>query len=272
VSVLSVGVVLYRNEPAELRRLLTSIEMCTEEEDTPRLRLWWLDNSEDGSGRRVLAELSPGAQCRAMGENIGFGRAHNRMMAEVFASPECDAYVCVNPDGVLHPRCLAELAREAGKDRTGLVDARLFPDEHPKPYDPRTHETPWCCGTVLLITRALFEQVGGFDEQFFMYCEDVDLSWRARAAGFKTRLAPTALVHHYTEARETSPERERRVRRSAALLGLKYGARGYAEARIQEYLALGGQPFSLPEPGEARRELREVADFGHAFKFAEPRW
>jgi N-acetylglucosaminyl-diphospho-decaprenol L-rhamnosyltransferase len=272
VSALAVGVVLYRNSRRELAPLLASLQLCREEPRTPPFQVAWLDNSEDGSGRAVLASLAPDAACRDAGANLGFGRAHNRLMAEAFADPACSAYVCVNPDAVLHPRCLAELAKEAQAERTGLVDARLFPDEHPKPYDPQTHETPWCCGTVLLISRALREEVGGFDERFFMYCEDVDLSWRARAAGFRTRLAPAALVHHYTEARPLTPARERQVRRSAILLGLKYGARAYAEARLAEYRALGGEPFELPELAKPSRALREVAELGHLLKFAEPRW
>lgn len=272
MSSLALGVVLYRNARRELERLLASLALCRQEPDTPPLSVAWLDNSEDGSGQRVLAEVDAGARCRAAGENLGFGRAHNRLMAEAFAAPGCSAYVCVNPDAVLHPRCLAELAKEAGAGRVGLVDARLFPDEHPKPYDPATHVTPWCCGAVLLVTRALFEAVGGFDERFFMYCEDVDLSWRARAAGFETRLAPGALAHHYTEARALTPTRERQVRRSAALLAAKYGAREYAAERLAEYRALGGEPFELPASPAPSRALAEVADFRHAFKFAEARW
>lgn len=272
MSALAVGVVLYRNSRPELERLLASLALCRQEPDTPAFDVMWLDNSEDGSGQAVLTELDADARCGSTGENLGFGRAHNRLIAEAFADPACRAYVCVNPDAVLHPRCLAELAKEASQGRVGLVDARLFPDEHPKPYDPKTHATPWCCGTVLLVTRALFEAVGGFDERFFMYCEDVDLSWRARAAGFETRLAPGALAHHYTEARELTPTRERQVRRSAALLAIKYGARVYAAERLKEYDALGGEPFTLPDFPAPNAALVRVADFEHAFKFAEPRW
>ena len=49
----------------------------------------------------------------------------------------------------------------------------------------------------MLMPRALFERLGGFDEQFFMYGEDMDLCERARAAGFGTAIVPEARVVHY---------------------------------------------------------------------------
>jgi hypothetical protein len=267
------GIVLYRNSREELERLAASLAANRETPGTPAFQVCWLDNSPTEALRDVVPGLWPGADYRFSGANLGFGVAHNRLMAEAFADPAVRHYVCVNPDGVLHPECLRELVTQAERQpRTGLVEARLFPDEHPKPYDPETHETPWCSGCVLLVRRELFESIGGFDERFFMYCEDVDLSWRARAAGFSVRVAPRALVHHYTVTRELSMDRERRVRRSAALLGAKYGDLAFARARLKEYLELGGAPFELPKESRPPRELARVADFQHLFEFAEPRW
>ena len=267
------GIVLYRNPVREVHRLVTSLALNRDSPGAPRWRSVWWDNSPTEALRAPLSEVVPGVDYRPSGENLGFGAAHNRMMAEAFATPGVEHYVCVNPDGVLHPRCLAELAAEAGRrPRTGLVEARLFPDEHPKRYDPVTHETPWCSGCVLLVTRELWEAVGGFDERFFMYCEDVDLSWRARAAGFSVRVAPEALVHHYTVTRETSRARELSVRRSAALLAARYGHAEFMRARLREYEALGGEPFPLPEVARVERRLSRIADFDHLFDFAEARW
>ena len=268
-----VGIVLYQNAPGELERLCSALRLNQETPGTPALRVVWWDNSPTDALRAELARLSPGADYRFAGANLGFGAAHNRVMKEAFASPATRYYVCVNPDGVLHPRCLAELVAEAERSgRTGLVEARLFPDEHPKPYEPTTHETPWCSGCVLLLTRELYTEVGGFDERFFMYCEDVDLSWRARAAGFSIRVAPRALVHHYTVDREITSRRELSVRRSAALLGAKYGDAAFTQERLREYQALGGEPFALPVQGRPTSAMARVADFKHLFMFAESRW
>lgn len=267
------GVVLYRNSRHELSRLVASLGLNRSSPGVPSFEVMWLDNSPDESLRAVLAELSPGADYRLSGGNLGFGVAHNQLMARAFAEPGVGHYVCVNPDAVLHPDCVRELVAEAERHpRTGLVEARMFPAEHPKPYHPVSHETPWCSGCVLLITRELYEAERGFDERFFMYCEDVDLSWRARAVGFSTHVAPAALAHHYTVTREVSPRREQSVRRSGALLGAKYGDAAFTHTCLKQYQELGGPPFPTPTLERPSRALTRVADFSHSFDFAGSRW
>lgn len=49
----------------------------------------------------------------------------------------------------------------------------------------------------MLVRRSLLEQIGGFDEGFFMYSEELDLCWRAREAGWSTVYLPAAQVVHY---------------------------------------------------------------------------
>jgi GT2 family glycosyltransferase len=52
------------------------------------------------------------------------------------------------------------------------------------------------CGASMLLKRRMLEDVGCFDDDFFMYYEDTDLSWRARLMGWKTMYAPDAIVRH----------------------------------------------------------------------------
>jgi GT2 family glycosyltransferase len=52
------------------------------------------------------------------------------------------------------------------------------------------------CGAACAIRRSAFEAAGGFDEQFFMYHEDVDLGWRLRLLGYSIRTAPQSVVYH----------------------------------------------------------------------------
>ena len=52
------------------------------------------------------------------------------------------------------------------------------------------------CGAAMLIARETFLEMGGFESRFFSYCEDVDLGYRLRLAGGRTRLVPDAVVHH----------------------------------------------------------------------------
>jgi GT2 family glycosyltransferase len=79
--------------------------------------------------------------------------------------------------------------------------ARLFPDHVPR-QRLRTDELPsrgavdQVIGAYFLIRRELFERLGGFDERFFVYFEEVDLAFRARALGQQSFFLSDVLVHH----------------------------------------------------------------------------
>lgn len=243
-ATLFVGVVLYRTDPAQVALLARSLDAAVREVQGEHLgvRAAFLDNSPTDELRATLA----GRDHRAAGANLGFGAAHNKLLAEAFGDPGVQAYLCLNPDAVLHPRCLAELWAEAAqKPGFGLIEARQFPDEHAKPYDRETHATPWCSGCCLLISRTAHQRIGGFDERFFLYGEDVDLSWRARAAGLHVGVAPRAIVHHYLNDRPAAHGSNARIDESAALLRDKV---------------------------RASPDLAAVADLAHGAAFAVERW
>jgi N-acetylglucosaminyl-diphospho-decaprenol L-rhamnosyltransferase len=261
---IAVGLVVYQNPREELLRARRSIARAWQHDGDPDVS--W--RSHTPTPELWLAEFGPRVWWAP--ENPGFGAGHNALMAAAFERG-VDAYLCMNPDAVLHRDCLAEMTRVAMQPGVGLVEARLFPEEHPKPYDWITGETPWCAATVLLVTRQLFEKVGGFDERFFMYCEDVDLSWRARASGFSVRVAHRALAFHYVEERPLDEKREQAVHRSAVLLGQKYNCKPFIRLHRRAFLEEGGTPTALPTA------LREplpggVADFRHGLRFARSRW
>jgi N-acetylglucosaminyl-diphospho-decaprenol L-rhamnosyltransferase len=54
----------------------------------------------------------------------------------------------------------------------------------------------WVSGACFMVRRSAFEELGGFDEAYFMYAEDMDLCWRARRAGWEVVYAPSAVVTH----------------------------------------------------------------------------
>lgn len=270
---LSVGVVLYQNASIQLQRLTRSLELNRASPGCPSFTLAFLDNSPDDSLGELVAELAPGASYVHSQQNLGFGAGHNVLMKQAFAQGDVDYYLCVNPDAVLHPDCLMELVQEAQRHRRpGLVEAIQFPDEHPKVYDKQTHLTPWCSGCVLLISRGLHKAIGGFDENFFMYCEDVDLSWRARALDFTTSIAPKALAHHYVGARAPSIRGKLMLLKSGVYLAKKYENPELYQAWLNEYLGSGGEPFVVPTPPAATTGMKKAADFGHLFHMAEVRW
>lgn len=267
---LRAGVVLYATAPEELRRLGASLAAS---ERVPGLRLdvQLLDNSEDDRLAAAAEQAFPRGSYRWTGENRGFGATHNSGMRTAFEAG-ADAYLCLNPDAVLHPGCVAALWSTAALPGTGLADARTFPEEHPKPYHSQTGETPWCTGTALLVTRAAFEATGGFDEGLFMYGEDVDLSWRVRAAGLVTRTAAAALVLHWVEYRPLTRARQLQVLRSAAYLGRKWGAVGFARSHERLFRELAGARLEHPPIAPVPPAARRVADFRHGVRFSRSRW
>jgi GT2 family glycosyltransferase len=56
------------------------------------------------------------------------------------------------------------------------------------------------CGGAVAYRRAMLDDIGFFDEDLFMYCEDVDLNWRAQLAGYRCVFAPQAVVYHHLSA------------------------------------------------------------------------
>ena len=126
------------------------------------------------------------------GENLGHGGGHNRLAPLT----ESDLLLFLNPDAVLAPNTIQSLV-EAMAETVGVVDGRQLPLEHPKDFDEITGETSWASGACSLTSRQAFRAVSGFDQEtFFLYCDDVDYSWRLKLAGFSVLHQPSARVFH----------------------------------------------------------------------------
>ncbi len=140
-------------------------------------------------GNVIIKEINKLKQC-------GFGEAHN--YAFNLVKPK-DYFLIVNPDVYLHELCISRLIDKFFEDgKKGMVEARQLPFEHPKEFNKQTEETPWASGSCLLLNSEFFQTVGGFDENFWMYCEDVDLSWRAWLNGFRVIYNREAVAYHFT--------------------------------------------------------------------------
>jgi GT2 family glycosyltransferase len=165
------------------------------------VRLYLLDNnSTDGTPEeavRLAAGLPFPAYLTRSLENRGFAGGVN-LLARMSGA---EFIFILNPDTEIEPQTLERLlARMEADPKAGIAEARQSPREHPKVSDPATGETTWCSGAAALIRRKAFDAVGGFDERlFFMYCEDVDLSWKFWLTGWKCVYVRDAEVRHFTQ-------------------------------------------------------------------------
>lgn len=81
----------------------------------------------------------------------------------------------------------------------GLPESRGVWQPYGPPYDRECYVFGGC-GGALAYRRSTLDEIGLFEEAFFMYCEDVDLNWRAQLAGFRCIYTPDAVVRHHLSA------------------------------------------------------------------------
>ncbi len=162
--------------------------------------------------------------------NLGYGAGANRGVAAVTGT---GPVLVANPDVALHSGAAAALAAALDADPSAAVvgprivqaDGTRYPSARrfPSLVDAAGHallsswwpdnrfsrryrmddlsvdqSTPvdWVSGACMLVRRSAWEELGGFDESYFMYAEDMDLCWRARQAGWQVLYVPQAVVTH----------------------------------------------------------------------------
>jgi N-acetylglucosaminyl-diphospho-decaprenol L-rhamnosyltransferase len=180
-----------------------------------------VDNAS-GDGSAELAASRPGATVVSLDRNIGFAAAANRGVAMGTAP----TVLFLNPDAELDAGALRALQVGLAADSalaavTGSIrraDGSPYPSARRFPslltaaahgllgllvpgnrWSRRylvTDDPDWIAGTAMLVSRAAFEAVGGFDERYFMYVEDVDLCRRWRDRGFRVGVVAGAGVVH----------------------------------------------------------------------------
>ncbi len=108
----------------------------------------------------------------------------------------------LNPDGSLQYSCRTFPNPVAALFRNTPL-GKLFPhNRYTREYlmtdwdHNSVREVDWVSGSAMLVRKSVYDQLGGFDEQFFMYCEDMDLCYRAWQAGYKVVYYPEAVIIH----------------------------------------------------------------------------
>ena len=188
------------------------------------------DNASADGSREAIEASDPAVRFLPTGGNLGYGRAANRGAA--IAGSE--ALLVCNSDVVVEPGAVKSLvAVLESDDRVGVVgprienlDGTLYPSPRRFPdlgvaaghaflglVAPRNRFTvryrmldwdrsrgagdvDWVSGACFLVRRDAWDQLGGFDEAYFMYAEDVDLCWRAHRSGWRVAFEPDAAVVH----------------------------------------------------------------------------
>ena len=269
-AAIAVGVVTYNTPTPVLQRVIRYTVSALARVGAPTSgNVLLLDN---GSSSEAAVADNPAIRRLAPRGNIGFGAGHNALMETAFSSGAA-LYIAINPDGLLHPdavKALHCMVQAAGG--CALVEAAQFPEEHPKIYNQLTFDTPWASGACIAVPRTIFEATSGFDETFFMYCEDVDLSWRVRAAGFTVKTCPLAIFYHPIPKRDQDGNVRTMMLRAGIILIRKWGGPLDLEKSLEAELANLGSPPPVYRPPQVPPEHRWVADFAHGFHFAPPRW
>ncbi len=91
-------------------------------------------------------------------------------------------------------------------------------------YYSKIQNPDWVTGAFFLVKREVFEKLGGFDEKYFMYVEDVDFCYRAKKAGYKIYYNPRAEIIHYNQGkmRQKGRFKARHMRRGFTIFFEKY--------------------------------------------------
>lgn len=200
---LCVQVVAYCNDPAQLLRSAESLARSIEAAQRSGQLSQCFVRYGDCSPEQVLAEDQLGRLRQIFdsmwgqldftffGANLGSAGGHNRL----FEALDTALVVVANPDLVWAPDTIGALLRGLAPG-VGIVEARQIPLEHPKTY-AELGDTSWASMACSLVRSEVIQATGGFDaDSFFLYCDDVDLSWRARLAGYRVVFEPAARIFH----------------------------------------------------------------------------
>ncbi len=199
--------------------LLLAVLQALGRQTRPPVRIVVMDNgSGDGSAEAVESRF-PSVRLRRLGVNLGFAAANNRALRDEVTT---EWVALLNPDAVPEPDWLERLwqgmkahpGHAAYGCRLRRLDDPGILDGTGDCYHPcgwawrRDHGVPesrgnrWAgeifapCAAAALYHRPTVLRVGGFDETFFCYFEDVDLGFRLRLAGERCFYLPDAVVRH----------------------------------------------------------------------------
>ena len=224
----SISVVTY-NSAAHIRKLIESIMQHVL---GVSYHVYIVDNGSSDGTQRIVGEIAcPNLTLIQSDRNRGFGGGHNLILPQI----NSQYHLCVNPDVILKNDVVTGMASylDAHKD-IGMLSPKvlnvdgtlqLLPKRNPRliyliarrvtlPFlkkyrrgyemadvdNGREHDIEFCSGCFMFLRSSLFREVGGFDERFFMYFEDADITRRIRAKARVQYNPNFTVVHHWERA------------------------------------------------------------------------
>lgn len=223
---ITASLVLYKTPPEQLQTVANCL--------SPEVHLVVVDNSPTPVLEQIVKTRAE-ATYHFAGINLGYGRGHNLALQ---LAPPSEFHLVINPDIEMEPTVLAKMLKflEQNQEIALLAPRILNPDgsiqflnrraltvldlllrhlpgfmlmpwmqrrvEYHQMQDTgysQTSEVECLSGAFMLLRRAVLEQVGGFDDRYFMYCEDFDLCKRLQSAAYKTVYYPEVSVTHKWE-------------------------------------------------------------------------
>lgn len=256
-----------------------------------------IDNAS-GDETAATARAHPQADVTELDANVGFARANNMGIARARGA----AVLVLNPDTLVPPgglrRCLDELWSHPDvgvltprlESREGLLDRRCkrgfptpwasfcyftgldrrFSDSASTRYtagwvdEYEVGDVESVSGAFMLMPARALREVGGFDEQFFMYAEDLDLCLRFIALGWRVRYWPRVAVIHVGAGSNVNGQRPAEANaayfRTMAPFVRKHvpGARGRVLAALVKSVGEAGLAATTMLPRRSKRPGREV--------------
>ncbi|WP_275564464.1 glycosyltransferase family 2 protein [Mycolicibacter virginiensis] len=213
-----------------LDRFLASLSLAT---DRP-VRVVMADNGSTDGAPEEAAERYPNVQLLHTGSNLGYGGAVNAGVAllDSEGGERSEFLIVANPDVQWGPGSIEALLDAAARWPQAATlgplirepDGSVYPSARHLPslirggmhavvgpvwpnnpwtrayrqerLEPSERSVGWLSGACLLVRRAAFDAIGGFDERYFLYMEDVDLGDRLAKAGWLNVYVPSAEVLH----------------------------------------------------------------------------
>jgi len=195
-----------------------------------------VDNGSTDATREYVEAAHPWVRVQVLEENEGYAAANNAG----FRVAKGEYLVVLNPDTEVEPDFVSALVDAVNQDGVGLSTSRicLFNDREvinacgndihvtglgtcrglwlPSSDFDSPARVASVSGCAFMIRRDVLDRIGGFDEDYFTYIEDTDLSLRANLAGYRIAYAPRSIVYHKYALRMTSQklyfiERNRRL-------------------------------------------------------------